>query len=64
MNTRVEYLYRDGSNYKQWGGDLSRQLRCALASTAVRRSRVAESSLSRIRWDFLSCSSSTAAVRR
>jgi hypothetical protein len=19
MNTRVEYLYRDGSNYKQWG---------------------------------------------
>ena len=39
MNTRVEYLYRDGSNYKQWGavvfrgecdGSLNRRLFAAL----------------------------------
>jgi hypothetical protein len=24
MNTRVEYLYRDGSNYKQWGAVIFR----------------------------------------
>jgi len=39
MNTRVEYLYRDGSNYKQWGavvfrgecdGSLARRLFAAL----------------------------------
>jgi hypothetical protein len=39
MNTRVEYLYRDGSNYKQWGavvfraecnGSLLRRLLAAL----------------------------------
>jgi len=39
MNTRVEYLYRDGSNYKRWGavvfrgesdGSLARRLFAAL----------------------------------
>jgi len=26
MNTRVEYLYRDGSNYKEWGAVVFRGL--------------------------------------
>ena len=26
MNTRVEYLYRDGSNYKQWGAVVFRDV--------------------------------------
>ena len=34
MNTRVEYLYRDGSNYKQWGVVV---FRGSCAATLVQR---------------------------